>query len=98
MGPWGAKMGVPPKKAPILRKMPFRVLGPRRWPFSPHDGGRRLRRQPPNLAAYCVFIRGVGDGGAPFCASPFRGMPITVFIGVPTAIKVFSWSTPIDGY
>ena len=32
------------------------------------------------------------------CASPFRGMPITVFIGVPTAIKVFSWSTPIDGY
>ena len=26
MGPWGPKMGVPPKKAPILRKMPFRVL------------------------------------------------------------------------
>ena len=25
MGPWGPKMGVPPKKAPILRKMPFRV-------------------------------------------------------------------------
>ena len=26
MGPWGPKMGVPPKKAPILRKMPFRVI------------------------------------------------------------------------
>ena len=25
MGPWGPKMGVPPKKAPILRKMPFRL-------------------------------------------------------------------------
>ena len=27
MGPWGPKMGVPPKKAPILRKMPFRFMG-----------------------------------------------------------------------
>ena len=27
MGPWGPKMGVPPKKAPILRKMPFHVFG-----------------------------------------------------------------------
>ena len=26
MGPWGPKMGVPPKKAPILRKMPFHVI------------------------------------------------------------------------
>ena len=26
MGPWGPKMGVPPKKAPILRKMPFHVV------------------------------------------------------------------------
>ena len=26
MGPRGPKMGVPPKKAPILRKMPFQVL------------------------------------------------------------------------
>ena len=31
MGPWGPKMGVPPKKAPILRKMPFPLFGPRRW-------------------------------------------------------------------
>ena len=26
MGPWGPKMGVPPKKAPILRKMPFQSV------------------------------------------------------------------------
>ena len=26
MGPWGPKMGVPPKKAPILRKMPFQLF------------------------------------------------------------------------
>ena len=26
MGPWGPKMGVPPKKAPILRKMPFHMF------------------------------------------------------------------------
>ena len=51
MGPWGPKMGVPPKKPLFLRKMPFQYFG-----------------------------------------------VVTVFIGVPTAIKVFSWSTPIDGY
>ena len=44
MGPWGPKMGVPPKKAPILRKMPFRVRCPcfrfkqtYMDTFSPHD-------------------------------------------------------------
>ena len=46
MGPWGPKMGVPPKKAPILRKMPFRVFvvvcidlfgSPHTTTFRPHD-------------------------------------------------------------
>ena len=46
MGPWGPKMGVPPKKAPILRKMPFRfiscvvlclVLDPPTQLLPPHD-------------------------------------------------------------
>ena len=46
MGPWGPKMGVPPKKAPILRKMPFHeesfvtlsVVAPDRNKTSrPHD-------------------------------------------------------------
>ena len=26
MGPWGPKMGVPPKKPLFLRKMPFRFV------------------------------------------------------------------------
>ena len=46
MGPWGPKMGVPPKKAPILRKMPFQYcvgfvlylfLIPAKPTFRPHD-------------------------------------------------------------
>ena len=36
--------------------------GPVGDPFRPHDGGRRLRRQPPNLAAYYTLIGSGAEG------------------------------------